>query len=103
MKLEELKTSFYECTCYDPDHLLRVDYFDESSEWEFDSEISIKQLIPGETFFQRVKHAFKHIFNGRKKWTGFSDTCVSYEDTKRLIKFLQGFVKRHDDYFSSKK
>lgn len=72
---------------------LVLQYYDSNEDWLFENTVEIMQLIAGETFWQRVKHALRHIFCFRRRFTGFTGTLVSADDTMKIIDFLKGFLK----------
>jgi hypothetical protein len=96
------KRCYIECDCGSNNDLLILEYWDGDEDWKFINSVEINQLIPGETFFQRLWHGIRHIFNGKKKWTGFSSTMVNYNTVKKIILFLQEFIEKQEEYIGKK-
>lgn len=76
---------YFECACYDSNHLMIVEKDDEPDEsWE---HIFYIQMTNRKSFWRRAWSAFKYVF----KFDGllFEEMILSPKDTTRLIEFLE--------------
>lgn len=97
---EDLRRCYIECECGAIEDMLIMEYMKDEESFVNEDGFTIYQLIAGENFWQRTKHAIRHIINGRKKWSGFSETILSYVDIQRANRFFQKYLRERDEFFS---
>lgn len=106
-KIKTLKTNYLECICFDLNHITRITYDTEYSEFYFEYRIHV---FPGERStttinnkFDYLKHYFKCFkvylknlwwaLKGHPSWYT-ADSTLSSEEAKKLVNFINKNLKK---------
>jgi hypothetical protein len=85
---------FFDCSCSDNNHLLRIDIYEWGNENPVEVDLCIStQLNHYLPFWKRISMAFKYVL-GKSAGEWYSTTLVNKEDVERLKSIIQDFETR---------
>ena len=85
-----LNVEYYDCTCMDPEHVLRFVY-GPGDEFE---ELCIEIHLDNRRWYQRIVQAIKHVFGYKSRYGNFGSWVLDPQDTQRLYEMLQDIKRR---------
>lgn len=85
-----MNIEYYDCTCMDPEHVLRFAYCPDD---EFE-EVCIEIHLASRQWYVRLWQAIKHVFGYKSRYGNFGSWVLDPEDTQRLLKMLQDLKMR---------
>lgn len=80
-----IECEYFDCTCWDSEHVLRVIHDPDDTDEFFSIEIH----LDNKTFFKRIWIGLKYIFGFRSRYGAFGCWVLHKDDTDRMIEILQ--------------
>jgi hypothetical protein len=94
-KRHGLTAEYYDCICFDPEHVLRFVYDDEADDGF--EELTIEIHLARRSWPVRLWHAIRHVFGYRSRYGDFGSWSLHEEDVDRLMEMLKKVKARKEN------
>jgi hypothetical protein len=94
--MSNLKSEYFECDCCHPMHILRISYFEDEwdKEYNTDGEFYVSVILNDTIWYKRIWYALKYIFGISPSKYYYGDIVWSKDTAVKLKNFIEKIADR---------